>query len=77
MKPSSTPSKADFDVLVLGAGVVGINTAYWNLRNGKSVCDRTVIDADKVVEIEPAFAERRADIARCRPTPRTTKVATR
>ena len=30
--------KADFDVLVLGAGVVGINTAYWCLRNGKSVC---------------------------------------
>jgi len=34
---------SDFDVVVLGAGVIGINTAYWALRSGKRVCviDRT------------------------------------
>ena len=43
----------DFDVIVLGAGVVGINTAYWNLRNGKSVC---VIDRQPDAGLETSFA---------------------
>ena len=43
----------DFDVIVLGAGVVGINTAYWNLRNGKSVC---VIDRQPEAGLETSFA---------------------
>jgi D-amino-acid dehydrogenase len=46
-------SARDFDVLVLGAGVVGINTAYWNLRNGKSVC---VIDRQPAAGLETSFA---------------------
>jgi D-amino-acid dehydrogenase len=44
---------SDFDVIVLGAGVVGINTAYWNLRNGKSVC---VIDRQPDAGLETSFA---------------------
>src|SRR6185503_11088802 len=44
---------SDFDVIVLGAGVVGINTAYWNLRNGKSVC---VIDRQPAAGLETSFA---------------------
>jgi len=44
---------SDFDVIVLGAGVVGINTAYWNLRNGKSVC---VIDRQPEAGLETSFA---------------------
>ena len=35
---SKDSAPAQFDVIVLGAGVVGIATAYWNLRAGKSVC---------------------------------------
>ena len=31
-------SRSSYDVLVLGAGVVGINTAYFALRQGLSVC---------------------------------------
>ena len=50
-QPSS--DKSDFDVIVLGAGVVGINTAYWNLRNGKSVC---VIDRQPAAGLETSFA---------------------
>src|ERR1044072_9030638 len=46
-------SPEDFDVIVLGAGVVGINTAYWNLRNGKSVC---VIDRQPAAGLETSFA---------------------
>lgn len=46
-------SSHDFDVIVLGAGVVGINTAYWNLRNGKSVC---VIDRQPAAGLETSFA---------------------
>ncbi|MCF8477251.1 MAG: D-amino acid dehydrogenase [Pseudolabrys sp.] len=48
-----TPSPKDFDVIVLGAGVVGINAAYWNLRNGKSVC---VIDRQPESGLETSFA---------------------
>jgi D-amino-acid dehydrogenase len=50
---SSNPSKTDFDVIVLGGGVVGINTAYFNLRNGKSVC---VIDRQPEAGLETSFA---------------------
>ncbi len=46
-------SSNDFDVIVLGAGIVGVNTAYWNLRNGKSVC---VIDRQPVAGLETSFA---------------------
>ena len=42
-------SSDNFDVIVLGAGVVGVNTAYWNLRNGKSVC---VIDRQPAAGLE-------------------------
>jgi D-amino-acid dehydrogenase len=45
--------KSDFDVIVLGAGVVGINTAYWNLRNGKSVC---IVDRQPEAGLETSFA---------------------
>ena len=50
---SMTDQTNDFDVIVLGAGVVGINTAYWNLRNGKSVC---VIDRQPAAGLETSFA---------------------
>jgi D-amino-acid dehydrogenase len=43
----------DFDVIVLGAGVVGVNTAYWALRRGKSVC---VIDRQPAAGLETSFA---------------------
>lgn len=42
-----------YDVIVIGAGIVGINTAYWNLRNGKSVC---VIDRRAAAGLETSFA---------------------
>lgn len=42
-----------YDVVVIGAGIVGINTAYWNLRNGKSVC---VIDRRAAAGLETSFA---------------------
>jgi D-amino-acid dehydrogenase len=44
---------SEFDVIVLGAGVVGVNCAYWNLRNGKSVC---VIDRQPAPGLETSFA---------------------
>ena len=44
---------SDFDVIILGAGVVGINSAYWNLRNGKSVC---VVDRQPQAGLETSFA---------------------
>jgi D-amino-acid dehydrogenase len=43
----------DFDVVILGAGVVGINAAYWNLRHGKSVC---VVDRQPAAGLETSFA---------------------
>lgn len=46
-------SKRDYDVIVLGAGIVGINTAYWNLKNGKSVC---IIDRQPAAGLETSFA---------------------
>lgn len=42
-----------YDVVIIGAGIVGINTAYWNLRNGKSVC---VIDRRPAAGLETSFA---------------------
>ncbi|HTQ82212.1 MAG TPA: D-amino acid dehydrogenase [Pseudolabrys sp.] len=48
-----TQSSNDFDVIVLGAGVVGINAAYWNLRNGKSVC---IVDRQPAAGLETSFA---------------------
>lgn len=42
-----------YDVVVLGAGIVGVTTAYWNLRNGKSVC---VIDRRAAAGLETSFA---------------------
>jgi D-amino-acid dehydrogenase len=46
-------SSNDFDAIVLGGGVVGINTAYWLLRAGKSVC---VIDRQPTAGLETSFA---------------------
>jgi D-amino-acid dehydrogenase len=43
----------DFDVVVLGAGVIGVNTAYWLARSGKSVC---VIDRQVGAGLETSFA---------------------
>jgi len=43
----------DFDVIVLGAGVVGVNTAYWLARQGRSVC---VIDRQSGAGLETSFA---------------------
>src|SRR5829696_7904407 len=48
---SSTDS--DFDVVVLGAGVIGINTAYWAMRAGRKVC---VIDRQPAAGLETSFA---------------------
>jgi len=45
--------KSDFDAIVLGGGVVGINTAYWLLRAGKSVC---VVDRQPAAGLETSFA---------------------
>lgn len=44
---------ASFDALVLGAGVVGINSAYWLARAGRSVC---VIDRQPAAGLETSFA---------------------
>ena len=44
---------ASFDAVVLGAGVVGINSAYWLARAGKSVC---VIDRQPGAGLETSFA---------------------
>src|SRR5919206_4499542 len=49
--PSS--SSNSFDVVVLGAGVVGINSAYWLARAGKSVC---VVDRQAAAGMETSFA---------------------
>lgn len=48
----SFPSNS-FDVVVLGAGVVGINSAYWLARAGKSVC---VVDRQCAAGLETSFA---------------------
>src|SRR5262245_50127140 len=43
----------DFDVIVLGAGVVGVSSAYWLAREGKSVC---VVDRQPEAALETSFA---------------------
>ena len=53
LQTPSDSSTRDFDVIVLGGGVVGINTAYFNLKNGKSVC---VIDRQPEAGLETSFA---------------------
>jgi len=45
--------KREFDVIILGAGVVGINSAYFALRHGKSVC---VVDRRSAAGLETSFA---------------------
>jgi D-amino-acid dehydrogenase len=53
-KPSAAScSAASYDVIVLGAGVVGVNTAYWAMRAGKSVC---VIERQPEAGLETSFA---------------------
>jgi D-amino-acid dehydrogenase len=42
-----------YDVIVLGAGVVGINSAYFALKRGKSVC---VVDRRSAAGLETSFA---------------------
>jgi D-amino-acid dehydrogenase len=46
-------TSASFDAVVLGAGVVGTNSAYWLARAGKSVC---VIDRQPAAGLETSFA---------------------
>jgi D-amino-acid dehydrogenase len=47
------PTDTDFDLVVLGAGVVGINTAYWAMRAGRKVC---VVDRQPAAGLETSFA---------------------
>lgn len=42
-----------FDLVVLGAGVIGVNTAYWAARNGLSVC---LVDRQPAAGLETSFA---------------------
>src|SRR5262245_6393524 len=49
----TVPTDTDFDLIVLGAGVVGINTAYWAMRAGRKVC---VIDRQPAAALETSFA---------------------
>jgi D-amino-acid dehydrogenase len=46
-------SSNSFDVVVLGAGVIGINSAYWLARAGKNVC---VVDRQPAAGLETSFA---------------------
>jgi D-amino-acid dehydrogenase len=46
-------SSVDFDVVILGAGVIGVNSAYWLAGSGKSVC---VIDRQVAAGLETSFA---------------------
>jgi len=53
---SSLPAKKsarNFDVVVLGAGVIGVTTAYWLACEGKSVC---VVDRQPEAALETSFA---------------------
>jgi len=43
----------NFDVVVLGAGVIGVSAAYWLARGGKSVC---VVDRQPDAALETSFA---------------------
>src|SRR5437773_1344307 len=42
-----------YDVIVLGAGVVGVATAYWAMRAGLSVC---VVERQPNAGLETSFA---------------------
>ncbi len=48
-----TTSTKDIDTIVLGAGIVGVNTAYWLSRQGQSV---VVIDRQPGPGLETSFA---------------------
>ena len=48
-----TAPHKEYDVIILGAGVVGINSAYFALKHGKSVC---VIDRRSAAGLETSFA---------------------
>src|ERR1700730_17487759 len=50
---SAELSRKNFDVVVLGAGVIGVTTAYWLAREGKSVC---VVDRQPEAALETSFA---------------------
>src|ERR1043165_7913399 len=50
--PAKKPAR-NFDVVVLGAGVIGVTTAYWLAREGKSVC---VVDRQPEAALETSFA---------------------
>ncbi|MCC6946524.1 MAG: D-amino acid dehydrogenase [Bradyrhizobiaceae bacterium] len=49
----SSKQTEDFDVIVLGAGVVGVCTAYWLARDGRSVC---VVERQPEAALETSFA---------------------
>ena len=48
-----TTSAKDIDTIVLGAGIIGVNTAYWLSRQGQSV---VVIDRQPGPGLETSFA---------------------
>src|SRR6202795_3253342 len=50
---AAQPSLKNFDVVVLGAGVIGVTAAYWLARAGKSVC---VVDRQPEAALETSFA---------------------
>jgi D-amino-acid dehydrogenase len=52
MSAAQSPLK-NFDAVVLGAGVIGVTTAYWLAREGKSVC---VVDRQPEAGLETSFA---------------------
>ena len=52
-EPEMDQISTDYDVIVLGAGVVGVNTAYWATQRGKRVC---VIDRQPAAGLETSFA---------------------
>lgn len=49
----SKTSSSHYDVLVLGAGIIGINTAYFAMKQGLSVC---VVDRQVDAGLETSFA---------------------
>jgi len=53
LRSEMASQKREFDVIILGAGVVGINSAYFALKHGKSVC---VIDRRSAAGLETSFA---------------------
>lgn len=53
MSSRTMSSPSYFDTVVLGAGVIGVNSAYWLARAGRSVC---VIDRQCAAGLETSFA---------------------